>query len=74
MWALSAQLSLAQSDEMINLARCMSLSFFFLLPTCIDAFTTESELNGNRSHFSSSPCFFCSIFLLKTTTTITNEE
>jgi hypothetical protein len=53
MWALSAQLSIAQSDKAIN-------PDDVLLPTCVYKFIYEYELNGcsRRSHFS-----FCDFFL-----------
>lgn len=68
MWALSAQLSLAQSDKAINLA--------VSLPTCIDEFASEHEFYGSLSLSHIFPLlFFGSIFLFKTTTTtITSEE
>jgi hypothetical protein len=51
MWALSAQLSIAQSDKTINTD--------VFLPTCVYEFTYEHELNGSLSHFS-----FCYFFVL----------
>ena len=66
MWALSAQLSLAQSAKTINPD--------VFLPTCADEFTSEHEFNERLSQFFFSDVFLCIIFLFKTTATITNEE